>query len=319
MSISSLGETRLIDQLRLWLGDASPPAPEGIGDDCAVLPGTKPGSQQLVTADPIIYGRHFDDTVSPEQAAAKLLRRNLSDIAAMGGVPSHAVVSLALDSQVSISWIKPFYTELAVEAKANGVKIVGGDVSGAPNFLGAFLTLYGETIPDCKPLLRHSSIVGSPLFVTGTLGGTRLNKHFSFTPRIAEGQWLSKSGACLTCCDLSDGLGKDYRNVTPADGVCEIDCSKIPISPDALQEADKSKKNPLYHVFNDGEDFELLFAMSPDIDIEEFESKWKSIFSTQLSHIGFVRNKSIESTSQLELLNAPNSFQAIGYEHLGKA
>jgi hypothetical protein len=95
LSVGALGERRLIRKLRDWLGAATAPAPYGIGDDCAVLPAT--GARRLlVTTDPVIYGRHFDNSLSPAAAAEKLLKRNLSDIAAMGGVPCSAVVSLAL-------------------------------------------------------------------------------------------------------------------------------------------------------------------------------------------------------------------------------
>src|SRR3954469_6514798 len=93
-SVATRGERRLIAGIRRWLGRASPAAPFGIGDDCAVIPPTK--RHQLVTTDPVIHGQHFDDRVSPRQAGAKLLKRNLSDIAAMGGRPVAAVVSLAL-------------------------------------------------------------------------------------------------------------------------------------------------------------------------------------------------------------------------------
>ncbi|HEY9250120.1 MAG TPA: AIR synthase related protein, partial [Rariglobus sp.] len=82
-SVTALGESRLIAAIRRWLGNASPPSPFGIGDDCAVLPASR--HPQLVTVDPVVYGEHFDDSIPPRAAAAKLLKRNLSDLAAMGG------------------------------------------------------------------------------------------------------------------------------------------------------------------------------------------------------------------------------------------
>ncbi|MBC2604679.1 thiamine-phosphate kinase [Pelagicoccus albus] len=302
--------------MKLWLGSAAPQAPEGMGDDCSVLKAPQAKVSQLVTADPVIYGQHFNDALSPEQAAAKLLRRNLSDIAAMGGKPTHAVICLALDPSISVSWIQRFYIQLGQEALANEVRIVGGDVSTADNFLGAFLTLYGETLPDTKPLLRQTSQDGSPVFVTGSLGGTIFKKHFDFTPRLAEGQWLAKSGLCLSCSDLSDGLGKDYANITPTGGTCEIDCSLLPISRDAQTMAEKSGKGPLYHAFNDGEDFELIFALHPDTDLAVFLSDWKDEFKTRVSHIGYIRQNSGTETTRLTLLNTTKDFAASGYEHL---
>lgn len=315
-SIGNLGESQLIDYLRSWLGEAAPPSPFGMGDDCAVLASPTPGSQQLVTADPIIYGKHFDDSITPQQAAAKLLRRNLSDIAAMGGRPMHAVISLALDPQVSISWIKEFYTCLASEANHYGLPIIGGDVSSANSFIGAFLTLYGETIPHTPPLLRGTAKPGSPILVTGSLGGTRLQKHYSFTPRLAEGQWLAKSKQCLSCSDLSDGLGKDFANIMPSGLTCEIDCSKLPIANDAKMTADQSGHAPEYHVFNDGEDFELIFALKPETDLPDFISKWTASISTPVSCIGYAITPPSSDAPKLLLKNPPNNVAATGYEHL---
>ena len=102
-SVSALGEEKLIAAIRRWLGAASPRAPFGIGDDCAVLPAAK--SKQLITVDPVIYREHFDDTIPPRAVGEKLLKRNLSDLAAMGGRPRAAVVALALDPRTSVRWL----------------------------------------------------------------------------------------------------------------------------------------------------------------------------------------------------------------------
>ena len=85
-AVAAWGEEKLIRAIRRWLGTASPRAPFGIGDDCAVLAASR--GRQLITVDPVIYGRHFDDSVPPRAVGAKLLKRNLSDLAAMGGRPS---------------------------------------------------------------------------------------------------------------------------------------------------------------------------------------------------------------------------------------
>src|ERR1700710_2389880 len=114
-SVIAQGELKLIAGIRRWLGSASPKSPFGIGDDCAVIPPTK--NHQLVTTDPVIFGRHFDDTVPPQAVGAKLLKRNLSDIAAMGGKPVAAVISLALAPETSVAWLRRFYLGLAACAR----------------------------------------------------------------------------------------------------------------------------------------------------------------------------------------------------------
>ena len=140
-SVSALGEERLIAAIRRWLGSASPRAPFGIGDDCAVLPAQR--GRQLITVDPVIHGRHFDSGVPPRAVGAKLLKRNLSDLAAMGGRPTAAVLALTLDARVSRRWLEQFYRGLAACARQYGVPIVGGDVAQANGVLAASLTLLG--------------------------------------------------------------------------------------------------------------------------------------------------------------------------------
>jgi thiamine-monophosphate kinase len=141
-TVAALGEEKLIAAIRRWLGDASPASPAGIGDDCAVLPPA--GQPQLITVDPVIFGRHFAAGAKPAEVAAKLLKRNLSDIAAMGGTPTAAVIALALDRNVSRRWLAAFYRGLARTARAFRVPIVGGDVAEAPGVLVASLTLLGR-------------------------------------------------------------------------------------------------------------------------------------------------------------------------------
>src|SRR5882757_5125457 len=202
-SVAAHGERKLIAGIRQWLGRASPAAPFGIGDDCAVIPPTK--RHQLVTTDPVIWGQHFDATVPARAAGAKLLKRNLSDIAAMGGRPVAAVVSLALAPDTSVTWLRDFYRGLAADALQYRVKIVGGDITQGPKgFFGAFLTLHGESTGR-RVVTRGSALPGDRIYVTGALGGSLLGHHYKFTPRLAEGAWLARRKEVCAMMDLSDG------------------------------------------------------------------------------------------------------------------
>jgi thiamine-monophosphate kinase len=184
-AVSSLGEENLIRAIRRWLGNASPRAPFGIGDDCAVLPATR--GRQLITVDPVIYGRHFDDSVPPEAVGAKLLKRNLSDIAAMGGRPVAAVLAITLDAAVSARWLERFYRGLAAAARTYRVAIVGGDVAEGRGTVAASLTLLG-TATGPRILTRTGARAGDWIYVTGVLGRSRTTgHHYRFTPRLAEG------------------------------------------------------------------------------------------------------------------------------------
>jgi thiamine-monophosphate kinase len=308
-SVAALGELRLLAAIRRWLGSASPAAPFGIGDDCAVLASTR--HDQLVTTDPVIYGRHFDETVPARAAGAKLLKRNLSDIAAMGGRPRAAVVSLALAPETSVAWLRGFYRGLADCARRHHVRIVGGDIAQAPaGFLGAFLTLLGEST-GARVLTRTGARVGDRLYVTGRLGGSRHGKHFRFTPRLVEGAWLARRREVRAMMDVSDGLAKDLGALTPADCEPAVSPAAVPVSAAAFRAAQHSGRSPLHHALSEGEDYELLFAAAAHADLGRFERAWRRAFPhVPLSQIGrFVRHGHLPNGA-LRLADFH------GYEHL---
>lgn len=309
-TLGSIGEAQLIKQIRRWLGPASPESPAGIGDDCAVLPAMK--GKFLITVDPVIQGKHFDDGTPPERVAAKLLRRNLSDIAAMGGSPKHAVVALVAPSATPIVWVRRFYRALGREAVRYGVSIVGGDCAEIHSTLGAFLTLTG-TAPK-RPLLRSGGRPGDLIFVTGTLGGSLLRRHTRFTPRLEEGRWLAARSAVHAAIDLSDGLGKDLPGLIPRKCAATIDCRNIPVSSAARKTALESGRSPIDHALNDGEDYELLFTVAAKA-AKEIEQQWKHRFSTRLSCIGRLRSPK-KGKPIVELESAGSAeFEVRGYEH----
>lgn len=307
-SVAARGERRLIEDIRRWLGRASPAAPFGIGDDCAVIPPTK--RHQLVTTDPVIFGQHFDATVAPRAAGAKLLKRNLSDIAAMGGRPVAAVVSLALAPQTSVRWLEQFYRGLAASALKHRVRIVGGDITQGPaGFFGAFLTLHGESVAS-RVVTRTGARAGDAIYVTGALGGSLLGHHHAFTPRLAEGAWLAGRLEVRAMMDVSDGLAKDLDSLTPAGLLPALDAASVPASAAARRRAKNSKRTPLAHALSDGEDYELLIVVRVR-DAARLERDWRRRFPTlPLTRIGrFVRKNQLPADA-LRLADYH------GYEHL---
>ena len=308
--ITSLSETELISRIRDWLGDACPQAPEGIGDDCAVRKADFPGQYLLTTVDGVGWGTHFDHQVPPEMAGRKLLARNLSDIASMGGKPLQAVVSLWLAPQVSLDWLQRFYTGLKELALAYDVAIVGGDVSSAAEgVLIADLCLQGI----CEqPLLRQQVGAGDSLWVTGELGGSREGKHVSFLPRLAEGQWLRQSSWAKSMIDVSDGLAKDLPALVG--GSC-VKVSALPISEAACNIAKTSDNTALYHAINDGEDYELLFAVDADRDPEGLLREWKQHFNIPLTQIGVVESRTADGSFQWVDEKGESKDVGRGYEH----
>ena len=298
-TVSALGEDKLIAALRRWLGSASPTAPHGIGDDCAVVPTSH--RPQLLTVDPVIYGRHFDATVAPREVGAKLLKRNLSDIAAMGGRPTAAVVALTLDARTSLAWLEQFYRGLAACARRYHVPIVGGDIAQADGTVAASLTLLGSAAGP-RIVTRTGACTGDWIYVTGELGASLASRHHvTFVPRLFEGAWLAHRPAVQAMMDISDGLAKDLRALTPAGTVPAIEPAALPLRRGADVRA----------ALTDGEDYELVFALAEAADRERFLAAWKRDFPRlRLSCIGrFVPPRAVPATA-LKLADYR------GYEHL---
>jgi thiamine-monophosphate kinase len=298
-SVAALGEEGLIAAIRGWLGGVSPPAPRGIGDDCAVVGG--PAGPRLMTVDPVVYRRHFDASTAPEAVGAKLLKRNLSDIAAMGGRPLAAVVALALDPRVRRDWVAGFYRGLAACARRHRVRIVGGDVAEAPGTLVASLTLLG-TVGAGRAVARRGARPGDRIYVTGRLGGSlRSGHHLSFRPRLGEGAWLARRKAVRAMMDVSDGIAKDIASLTPAGAAAALNPGAIP----------RRDGCTLREALCDGEDYELLFALDRSAAAGPFERRWRRAFPrVPLTQIGrFVRSPELP----------PGSIRLSdyrGYEHL---
>jgi thiamine-monophosphate kinase len=311
-SVAAQGEENLLVLIRHWLGAVSPRAPYGIGDDCAVLPDAVAGARQLITVDPVIYGRHFDDATPAGAVGEKLLKRNLSDLAAMGARPTAALLALTLDPRTSLHWLEEFYRGLASAARRWRVRIVGGDLAQAENFVGAYLTLLGAAVGP-RVVTRSGARAGDAIYVTGELGGSRLGHHWRFIPRLAEGAWLARQTAVGAMMDVSDGLAKDLRALTPSGAFPAIDASSVPVSAAARRLAARTKNPPLHHALSDGEDYELVFAHGArgSVALAAFERKWRRAFPhTRLTRIGqFVRaGKAPAEALDLGLYR--------GYEHL---
>ncbi|HUR58562.1 MAG TPA: thiamine-phosphate kinase, partial [Opitutaceae bacterium] len=257
---------------------------------------------QLITVDPVIHGRHFDHTVPPGDVGAKLLKRNLSDLAAMGGKATAAVLALTLDARVSRRWVEQFYRGLARAARRYRVSIVGGDVAQADGVLAASLTLLGEATGP-RILTRTGARGGDWIYVTGALGGSlRTGHHFRFVPRLAEGAWLARRAEVRAMMDVSDGLAKDLHALTPRGALPALDGARVPCRGRA----------DLRAALTDGEDYELVFAVrAGESGREAFERAWRRAFPrTRLSAIGrFVRTAKMPR-------DAVRLADYHGYEHL---
>jgi thiamine-monophosphate kinase len=258
-AVSALGEVGLIAALRRRLG-ASGTLPgraggwrlvAGIGDDAAVLRGPD-GRLLLLACDMLIEGVHFlRGRERPEAVGWKALAVNLSDIAAMGGAPLAAVVSLGLPRATSAAFAQRLYRGLARCARRFGVAVVGGDTTRAPKIIVDVAIL--GTVTRRRLTLRRGARVGDSLFVTGRLGGSlRSGSHAAFTPRLAEAAALTRRVRVHAMMDLSDGLASDLWQLSRASrAALRVRRAAVPRAAAARSVDD---------ALQDGEDFELLFA-----------------------------------------------------------
>ena len=286
------------------------------GDDCAVLDLGAPG-HLLFKTDAIVEGIHFTRETAPEKIGRKALARCLSDVAAMGGKPVSAVVTLALPKDFDAAWVEKIYEGLNQLAAGNGVAIVGGETTTNPERVLISIALLG-TVAKGKALLRSGAQAGDALFVTGELGGSIHGRHLDFEPRLAEARWLAGNFTIHSMIDLSDGLASDLRHILKASQVgAELLARALPISREArlAARAQSSAKPPLLAALTDGEDFELLFTLASK-DAVRLLDAWKVQFpALPLSCIGKI---TAQPGLRLRDQNGVRTLNVHGYTHFEK-
>jgi thiamine-monophosphate kinase len=251
----------------------------GAGDDCAVLDLGVPDRFILFKTDAVVEGIHFTRDTPPEKIGRKALARCLSDIAAMAGEATAALVTLGLPRDFDSMFVEAIYTGMNALARRHGVAIAGGETTTNPERILISIALLGAVARD-KCLHRTGSKPGDALFVTGRLGGSLAGQHLDFEPRLAEARWLVDHFNIHAMIDLSDGLASDLRHLLePSRLGAELLKSAIPISRAAkLQaKAESSAKPPLLAALTDGEDFELLFTVASG-DAVPLLDAWKKQF-----------------------------------------
>jgi thiamine-monophosphate kinase len=223
-----LSEKLLIDRVRRAATSAKHRPGKGIGDDCAVLPLPR-GHQALVTTDFSLENVHFRrEWHPPDSVGHRCLARGLSDIAAMGGIPRAAFLSLALPTDLPQSWVDKFVAGLLKLATRFSVSLAGGDTAQSPDGVLADIVVLGS-VPAGQAILRSGARPGDLIYVTGDLGsafaalnqlrdGKKLRpkshpKHFYPEPRIAIGKLLREKKLASAMIDISDGLSTDLAHI----------------------------------------------------------------------------------------------------------
>ncbi len=260
----------------------------GAGDDCAVLDVGLGDRLLLFKTDAVVQGVHFNDAAPPAKIGRKALARCLSDVAAMAGTPTAAVVTLALPKHFDPEFVEQIYAGMKALAKEHHVAIVGGETTTNPGGLLISIALIGFG-PRGKILLRSGAKVGDAIFVTGELGGSLAGRHLEFEPRLAEARWLAEHFAIHALIDLSDGLAGDLRHILAASHVgAQLHKSAVPISraAKAIARQGDAAKPAFVAALTDGEDFELLFTVASRTAVPLLDA-WKAKFPhVKLSCIG---------------------------------
>ncbi len=279
MRIKDLGETGLIRRIAANVRTDSSVI-KGIGDDTAVIKWTH-DKYLLFTCDMLVEDVHFRRVrATPFQIGWKALGRNISDIAAMGGMPKYALVSVGLDPNLDVSFADGIFKGINALAKEFKINLVGGDTVRSKRIV-VDVSLIGEVEKD-RLALRGGAKEGDGIFVTGFLGGSIKAKHLDFMPRLNEARLLVKNFKINSMIDISDGLVLDLSRVLDASSAGALIYEDlIPLSKDA---------SSFERAVTDGEDFELLFTM-PHKEAERLIRHSISYFNVPVSLIGEVTRK----------------------------
>lgn len=258
----------------------------GIGDDCAVIDcGSK---RLLITTDALIEGVHFNLAWTDlPTLGRKALSVNLSDIAAMGGIPKYFLISLAIPKSRSVESMVELYAGINSVAREFGVQLVGGDTTASEAGIAISITAIGEA-GKLGAVYRSGARAGDAVYVTGSLGGSALGfellrrgskglmpaieRHLNPSPRVREGQLLGALGFVSSMIDVSDGLLADLGHVARSSSVgFELNAELIPMMDDFADCASGEGFDSLELALSGGEDYELAFTV-PEARIAEFES-----------------------------------------------
>ncbi len=285
MRIRDLGEFGLIARIARSLPAPGPGVIVGIGDDVAVLR-TDGTHHILATCDIQVEGVHFlREKIAPQQLGRKVVAINVSDIAAMGGLPRYLLVSLVLPKDTAVTFVDGLYEGMQAECARWGAAIVGGNMAHSPEGVIVDLFLLGEVEPE--HLLRRSGArVGDRVLVTGTLGDSAaglalilhpeavcadehrqqvLERHLTPTPRLWEGQAIARSRLATAMIDVSDGLASDIGHICEMSNVgVRFWADALPISSAARAVAEAVGARALDWALFGGEDYELLFTAPAD-------------------------------------------------------
>jgi len=335
LTLENIGEKELIREIQKIVGDPGDRTSLGIGDDAAIL---EPSQEKLViTTDAFTEWIHFRmDHISPDQLGAKVMAATVSDCAAMGCAPRWVTVAIAAPAETPINRVLGIYHGLARAAGSYGCDLVGGDTVRAFSDLSLTLTAVGESI-DGTIITRSGAQVGDDVYVSGLLGGAMAG--FVLLDRFPELSLDDKYSPCLmrylapearvelsrlltsylpvtAMIDVSDGLSVELHHLSRESGVgFHIEPARVPVLPSAIEAATEMDVPLEALVFQGGEEFELLFTVSPGYD-EEMIDRIRDEAGIEVTRIGTV----VPEEEGIMLLDPDEDGMPLteeGFEHFG--
>ncbi len=286
-----MGEFDFIDGVKRLFDSVQSAGFEGIGDDCAVF---DMGDESLLfTTDMLQEDIHFiRKLASPFDLGYKALAVNLSDVAAMGGVPVASMLSLSLPKELGGEWAAEFMRGYHSLSEEFGVELIGGDTTSSKSVVTINVVAIGR-VKSCNIKRRSGAKVGDVILVNGSLGesgdglrslltgeadGVNVERHMRPTPQIREGEWLAGRPSVGAMMDISDGVASDIRHILTRSKVgAMIQLPQIPTTVD------------LTTALSAGEDYKLLFTSRPD-EVESLMREYEERFSAPLYKIGSITN-----------------------------
>lgn len=305
---------------------AKAPGALGLTDDAALIE-LPPGERLVVTADAIVEGVHFLPEDPPDLIARKLLRCNLSDLAAMAARPTSYILTMALPPRCDDRWVERFAAGLAADQAEFGIDLIGGDSVSTPGPIALSVTAFGR-IAAGGEIRRSGAKPGDILYVSGTIGDGALgllaatgrlfglepaerahliDRYHLPRPRLGLGAALG--GIATAMMDISDGLVGDLDHIASASGVAAvIEAARLPLSPAAASVlADDIER--LETVLTGGDDYELLFTAPPAVDMAAISA------ATGIAVTAVGRIESGESVRVLDRDGAALALRARGFRH----
>jgi thiamine-monophosphate kinase len=329
MQIKELGEFDFIRRFAPFFANV-PSHVEGIGDDCAII-SQSANSSLLVTTDMLIENVHFiTSKISPKDLGHKALAVNLSDIAAMGGIPLYAFLSLALPPHTEIDWADAFFEGLGQLAHQTNVSLLGGDTTASPSPIAINLTVIGKI--DNKCIKRRSQALPNDIICcTGYLGDSGaglkillnqltptaftqplISAHCHPQPHLKEGQWLSQQECVHAMMDVSDGIDSDIGHIMEQSHCgAQIDLDALPLSPALIAAAKQWRWDASEIAATAGEDYCLLLTVDP-LHYQQLANEYQQYFQCPLFKIGTITS---DLKLHYRLRSQPTFLEKKGFNH----